>query len=75
MTTTENEKRKAMLRSFLDEVWSAGDIERSGAYLAETYTIHHDPGDPWEGRSLDVEGFKTRAALSRAPFPNQQFQV
>lgn len=75
MSTTQNEHHKALLASFLKEVWSDGAIERCGAYLAETYTIHHDPGDPWEGQSLDIKGFKTRAALSRAPFPDQQFQV
>jgi steroid delta-isomerase-like uncharacterized protein len=75
MTATQDEKRKALLTGFLKEVWSDGAIERSSVYLADTYTIHHDPGDPWEGQSLDIEGFKTRAALSRAPFPDQHFEV
>lgn len=64
MTATQDEKHKATLTGFLKEVWSDGAIERCDAYLAESYTIHHDPGDPWEGRSLDVEGFKARVALS-----------
>ena len=60
---------------FLDEVWSRGNIEAVGAYLAPRYTIHHDPGDPWHGRTLDVEGFKDRVRQSRAPFPDQRFTI
>jgi steroid delta-isomerase-like uncharacterized protein len=75
MTATRNDRRKAMLTGFLNEVWSSGDIERTDAYLAEAYTIHHDPGDPWEGQTLDLEGFKARVSLSRAPFSDQQFLV
>ena len=59
----------------MQEVWSDGDVERCDAYIADTYTIHHDPGDPWDGQSLDIAGFKTRVRLSRAPFPDQQFHI
>jgi steroid delta-isomerase-like uncharacterized protein len=75
MTATQSDRHKAILASFLKEVWSDGAVERCGAYLAETYTIHHDPGDPWEGCCLDLDGFKGRLLRSRAPFPDQQFHV
>src|SRR5262245_27571429 len=75
MTTAQDEGNRVLLRRFLKEVWSDGAVERCGAYLAETYTIHHDPGDPWEGRRLDLEEFQRRVALSRAPFPDQQFEI
>ena len=52
-----------------------GDVERCNTYLADSYTIHHDPGDPWDGQSLDIAGFKTRVRQSRAPFPDQRFHV
>ena len=39
------------------------------------YTIHSDPGDPWEGQTLDVAGFKERLATSRAPFPDLTFHI
>jgi predicted ester cyclase len=64
-----------ILSRFLDEVWSNGEIDRCDTYLADTYTIHHDPGDPWDGQSLDLEGFENRVTVSRAPFPDQQFHV
>ncbi len=74
-TTPADERHKAILTRFMREVWSNGEAERCDTYLADTYTIHHDPGDPWDGQALDVEGFKTRVRLSRAPFPDQQFHV
>ena len=75
MTAASVDRRKALLKDFLREVWSNGDVQRCAAYLASAYTIHHDPGDPWEGRTLDVAGFMDRVRRSRAPFPDQQFDV
>jgi steroid delta-isomerase-like uncharacterized protein len=70
-----NQHLQTLLSNFMQEVWSDGNVERCDAYLAETYTIHHDPGDPWDGQSLDVAGFKRRVRQSRAPFPDQRFHV
>ncbi|MGI4880577.1 MAG: ester cyclase [Janthinobacterium lividum] len=68
-------ERKARLQSFLDRVWSGGEIDACDDYLGASYTIEHDPGDPWEGRTLDLAGFKDRVRQSRAPFPDQRFAV
>jgi steroid delta-isomerase-like uncharacterized protein len=68
-------ERKTRLQSFLDRVWSGGEIDACGDYLGPSYTIEHDPGDPWEGRTLDLAGFKDRVRQSRAPFPDQRFDV
>ncbi len=68
-------RRKRLLTEFIREVWSDGNIDRSGRYLAPRYTIHHDPGDPWDKMELDLEGYKERARLSRGPFPDQRFDV
>lgn len=67
--------RKQVLANFLNDVWSGGKIDACDDYLADVYTIHHDPGDPWEGQRLDVAAFKERVRLSRAPFPDQRFDV
>lgn len=67
--------RRRFLTEFLDAVWSRGEIDRSGEFVAADYTILHDPGDPWEGQTLDLSGFKERVRLSRAPFPDQRFDV
>ena len=67
--------KKEILTAFIAEVWNEGQIDAAGRYLAESYTIHHDPGDDWEGKVLDQEGFKERVRRSRAPFPDQRFEI
>lgn len=67
--------RKDLLLGFLREVWNEGRVECAADFIAPRYTIHHDPGDPWEGQELDITKFKERVLVSRAPFPDQQFEV
>ncbi|HEY2051745.1 MAG TPA: ester cyclase [Caulobacteraceae bacterium] len=67
--------RKDRLAQFIHEVWNCGLEDAVERYLAASYTVHHDPGDPWEGRVLDIEGYKARLRASRAPFPNQAFAI
>jgi len=64
---------KNVLLQFIDEVWSRGIVEAADKYIAPAYTIHHDPGDAWEGMTLDLAGYKDRVVKSRAPFPDQRF--
>ena len=66
---------KEMLTRFLQEVWTDGNIDAVDQYLAPQYSIHHDPGDPWDGKTLDITGYKERLKQSRAPFPDQQFII
>jgi steroid delta-isomerase-like uncharacterized protein len=67
--------RKKLLTSFIEEVWSQGDIEACDDFLGETYAIRHDPGDPWDGQTLNRDGFKERVRFSRAPCPDQRFTI
>ena len=67
--------RKQRLARFIREIWDEGNAEAADDYLAAAYTIHHDPGDPWEGRTLDRAGFKARVRQSRAAFPDQRFDI
>jgi steroid delta-isomerase-like uncharacterized protein len=67
--------RKTLLAQFIDEVWSAGDIDACDRYLGDSYSIHHDPGDPWHHKQLSRAEFKERVRLSRAPFPDQRFEL
>lgn len=73
MSITNNAKK--IIIQFIREVWSGGDIESSDKYIASKYTIHHDPGDPWEKRELDLEEYKQRVRILRAPFPDQHFEI
>ncbi|MCJ2178345.1 ester cyclase [Novosphingobium album (ex Hu et al. 2023)] len=67
--------RQTLLTDFIERVWNRGESAAVPEYLAPLYTIHHDPGDPWEGRSLDQAGFIERLESSRAPFPDQRFNI
>lgn len=70
-----SDDKKTILTQFTREVWSEGNIDASDKYIASKYTIHHDPGDPWEGRTLDLAGYKARVAALRAAFPDQFFDI
>lgn len=59
----------------LEDVWSRGELNAADEVIADTYTIFHDAGDPWEGMTLDLAGYKARVEASRAPFPDQRFFV
>ena len=48
---------KATLHCFMKEVWNNGDFTNLGDYVARTYEIRHDPGDPWDGKTLDADEF------------------
>jgi steroid delta-isomerase-like uncharacterized protein len=65
--------RKTLLTAFIEEVWSRGRIEACDDFIGETYTVRHDPGDPWDGQTLSRDTFKERVRTSRAPFPDQRF--
>jgi steroid delta-isomerase-like uncharacterized protein len=64
-----------ILKEFIRKVWDEGNDEAASEYVASSYTIHHDPGDPWEGMTLDLEGFKERVRKSRQPVPDQKFTL
>ncbi|MBK6800089.1 MAG: ester cyclase [Novosphingobium sp.] len=67
--------RKQRLRAFIRQVWDLGNSAAADDYIAECYRIHHDPGDPWDGQSLDLAGYKDRVDRSRAAFPDQAFDI
>ena len=64
-----------VLSQFIQEIWNDGNIDAAERYIAPSYTVHHDPGDPWHQRTLTVAEFKERVRLSRAPFPDQRFEL
>lgn len=75
MMAIDRPSHKRVLASFLKDVWTDGKTEAVDHYLAEAYTIHSDPGDPWDGQTLSIEGFKDRLVRSRAMAPDQVFHV
>jgi predicted SnoaL-like aldol condensation-catalyzing enzyme len=65
----------AFVVEFLDVVWNNGEVDAAARYVTDGYTIHHDPGDPWEGQRLTLEEFRSRVRTSREPAPDQHFAV
>jgi steroid delta-isomerase-like uncharacterized protein len=73
-TVSPSEQEKIVVR-LLDEVWSKGNLDVVDELVAPQYTIRHDPGDPWEGKTIDLATFKERLQNSRQIFPDQQFRI
>jgi steroid delta-isomerase-like uncharacterized protein len=65
----------ALLRDLHQQVWSYGDYTAVERLVAPQYTIHSDPGDAWEGRTLDRDGYTERVRYSRTAFPDLVFTV
>jgi steroid delta-isomerase-like uncharacterized protein len=59
----------------LYRVWSEGDYAAVERVVAQTYTIHSDPGDGWEGQVLDRAEYVERVRFSRQAFPDLSFEV
>ena len=66
---------KAQLIAFFDIVWNSGQVDSLERFVAPAYTIRSDPGDHWDGATLTRKEFAERVRLSRAPFPDQRFEI
>ncbi len=63
------------LAHFIDAVWNRGELDAIDRFVADTFTVAHDPGDPWDHQTLSPAELKDRVEQSRAPFPDQVFTV
>jgi len=70
MTTNE-----IMVSELYGRVWSDGDYSAVERLIAPSYTIHSDPGDAWEGQSLEHAAYIERARFSRTAFPDLRFEM
>jgi predicted ester cyclase len=64
-----------LVLGLLDEVWNRGNLEAAHEYVSDRYTIHHDPGDPGEGDTLDLAQYQDRVRRAREAIPDQHFTV
>ncbi len=69
------DRNKAAVVRLIDEVWSQGNLDVADELIAPAYVIHHDPGDPWESKTLNHESFKERVVHARTIFPDLRFQI
>lgn len=70
-----NNANKENLSNLIEQVWNKGELDIVDELVAPQYTVHHDPGDPWEGQTLDREGYKQRVLYSRNAFPDLCFYI
>ena len=68
-------QKDQIIRNFLQSIWNDKKTELIGQFIASEYTIHLDPGDPWEGQTLDHQTFLQRLQNSFVPFPDIHFKV
>jgi len=64
-----------LLRDLHQQVWSYGDYSAVERLVAPEYTLHSDPGDAWEGRTLDRAAYTERVRYSRTAFPDLVFTL
>lgn len=59
----------------MEEIWNSGDFSRCAELVFDSYEVKHDPGDPWEGQTLDLATFQQRVMYSRNAFPDLRFDI
>ena len=59
----------------LYKTWNQDDLSALDTLIAEDYTIHSDPGDAWEGKTLSRDEYRTRLLHSRKAFPDLVFET
>lgn len=67
-------QRGKMVRE-LYRAWNEADYDAVEHLVAPSYTIHSDPGDGWEGQSLDRPAYIARVRFSRNAFPDLLFEI
>jgi steroid delta-isomerase-like uncharacterized protein len=68
-------KKEILIREFIQKVWNEKSFDSIPKYIAREYTIHSDPNDPWEGRTLNFEEFAMRLDYSFDSFTDIHFEI
>jgi steroid delta-isomerase-like uncharacterized protein len=66
---------ESILREFLQNVWNEKDINSVHQFVHPSYTVHIDTGDPWEGKTLDLDEFLVRLNYTFDSFPDIHFEI
>lgn len=66
---------ETILKEFIETVWNEKNFDSVSKFVHPAYTIHLDPGDPWEGKTLDQEEYKQRLKYSFDSFPDMNFAI
>src|SRR5262245_17634907 len=60
------DENKAIVRAFIDGLFTEGDLDAADVYLADDFVNH----DPPIGLTADREGMRTAGAMFRTAFPD-----
>jgi steroid delta-isomerase-like uncharacterized protein len=63
------------LRAFMQSIWNEKNFEDISKYLSHDYTVYIDNADPWEGKTLTQQEFKTRLHYTFDSFPDVHFEI
>lgn len=69
------QKNKESVIRLIEEVWNKGNFEIVDQLVAPQYTIRNDPGDQWEGKTLDISTYIERVKMSHDILPDQKFYI
>ena len=69
------QRNKEVVVRLVEEVWSKGNLAMVDELVSPHYLIRHDPGDKWEGKTIDLASFKERVSMSRHILPDQKFYI
>ncbi len=72
MTTDRITHNKQLIETFIQELFSQGDLEAVDRYLAPTF-VNHDP--PFPGAPDGPEGMRQAAAMFRQAVPDWRSEV
>lgn len=64
-----------VIDELFSRVWSFGDLQPIERLVAARYTVHSDPGDPWEGQVLDPQAYARRVQEWRRALPDLRLTI
>lgn len=65
----------SVIDELFSRVWSFGDLQAIDRLVAVRYTVHADPGDPWEGQVLDHQEYRRRVLEWRRALPDLRLSL
>lgn len=63
------------INTFMATIWNRGEFSELAQFVHPQYQVLDDPGDPWNGKTLDLDQFKSRVLYSRNAFPDLNFEI
>jgi steroid delta-isomerase-like uncharacterized protein len=69
-----NSNKEIVLR-LIDEVWNKGNMDVVDELISPSYALKNDPGEPFNGKSIDRAAFEERVKVARTVFPDLRFDI